>query len=54
MSLFSPGEVLCLAIEADLSDVQTVSSGELSKRYFSNRKDILNPASGEEFLIARF
>ncbi len=52
VSFFTPDEILTLANEAGLKNVETISSKDLAKRYFADRADNLSPASGEEFLLA--
>jgi methyltransferase (TIGR00027 family) len=52
VSFFTHDEILTLADEAGFKNSETISSKNLSMRYFSNRTDKLIPASGEEFLIA--
>ena len=52
ISFFSPGEILALTREAGFKNIETISTGDLAKRYFAGRNDNLSPASGEEFLIA--
>jgi methyltransferase (TIGR00027 family) len=52
ISFFSPEEMLALTREAGFKDVEVVSAGDLTKRYFVGRTDNLRPASGEEFLVA--
>ena len=52
VSLFSPTEMLALAREAGFRDVRHVSRSEIVQRYFVDRTDGLEPASGEEFLVA--
>jgi len=52
ISFFAPEETLALAREAGFKEMEIVSSGDLTKRYFSGRTDNFSPASGEDFLIA--
>lgn len=52
LSLFTPAEALGLAREAGFRAVRHVGRAELVQRYFLNRADALQPAGGEEFLIA--
>lgn len=52
VSFFSPGEMLALATEAGFQKVEHISRAEIIRRYFTGRGDGLQPASGEEFLIA--
>jgi methyltransferase (TIGR00027 family) len=52
ISFFTPEQLLKLAHETGLKNIETVSSSNLAQRYFSNRTDHLSPATGEDFLIA--
>jgi methyltransferase (TIGR00027 family) len=52
ISFFAPEDMLALAREAGFKELETVSAGNLAKRYFAGRTDDLSPASGEEFLLA--
>jgi len=52
ISFFAPEETLALAREAGFKEMEIISSGDLTKRYFSDRTDNFSPASGEDFLIA--
>lgn len=52
ISFFTPNEVLDLARNAGLKNIETVSTSDLAKRFFAGRTDNLSPASGEEFLLA--
>ncbi len=52
LSLFTPSEILDLAREAGFREVRHVSGAELTARYFAGRADGLQPATGEEFLVA--
>ena len=52
VSFFSPDEVVMLAEEAGLKEIQTVSTADMRDKYFKNRIDNLLPASGEVFLVA--
>ncbi len=45
-------EILALAREAGFKNMETLSTSDLTKRYFVDRTDHLTPASGEEFLVA--
>jgi methyltransferase (TIGR00027 family) len=53
VSFFSVEEIVKLADEIGLKDIQTVSTKDMTERYFKNRADDLVPASGEFFLVAR-
>ena len=53
ISCFTPTEMLALAGEAGLRDVQHVSAAALAERYFTGRSDGLRPpANAEELLVA--
>jgi methyltransferase (TIGR00027 family) len=53
ISFFTPEEMLSLALEAGLKDVQHVSAALLAERYFSGRPDGLRPPkNAEELLVA--
>jgi len=52
VSFFTPEDMLTLAQEAGFKEVEMVSTGNLTKRYFAGRTDNFRPASGEEFLVA--
>jgi methyltransferase (TIGR00027 family) len=52
VSLFRPPEILALAHEAGFRDIQHISRNDVIQRYFADRTDGLQPASGEEFLVA--
>ncbi len=52
ISFFTPAEILKMAHKADLKNIETISSKDLTEKYFKNRTDNFCPASGEEFLIA--
>lgn len=52
LSFFRPAEILQLAREAGFRKAEHVSREEIIRRYFSGRTDRLEPASGEEYLIA--
>lgn len=45
-------EIVKLAEETGLKKIQTVSTKDMTERYFKNRADNLVPASGEFFLVA--
>lgn len=53
VSFFSEEEIVALAKEVGLKDIQTISTKDMTDRYFSGRTDDLLPASGEIFLVAR-
>jgi methyltransferase (TIGR00027 family) len=52
ISFFTHDDILTMAREAGFKNFETVSSYDLAKRYFADRKDGLAPASGEDFLVA--
>jgi methyltransferase (TIGR00027 family) len=52
ISFYTPNEILTVAREAGFTTIETISASDLAKRYFVGRTDNLNPASGEEFLVA--
>ncbi len=53
VSFFSVEEIIKLAEEAGLQEIQTVSTKDMTENYFKDRTDNLLPASGEFFLIAK-
>lgn len=54
LSFFEPAEMLALARDTGLSDVEHVASGALAERYFADRTDGLRPPdAAEELLVAR-
>jgi methyltransferase (TIGR00027 family) len=53
VSFFSVEEIVKLADEIGLKDIQTVSTKDMTERYFKERADNLVPASGEFFLVAK-
>lgn len=53
VSFFSVEEIVNLANEIGLKEVQIISTKDMSEKYFKNRTDNLIPASGEFFLIAK-
>lgn len=52
ISFFNPREIENMADEAGFKEIKLVSTKDLEKLYFSNRKDNLVPATGEIFLVA--
>lgn len=52
VSFFKPEEMLALARAAGFSQVEYVSTDDLTRRYFSGRGDGLKPFTGEVFLVA--
>lgn len=52
ISFFEPSEIMALAREAGFKKTEHISRDSIIQRYFTNRTDGLQPASGEEFLIA--
>ena len=51
ISFFTPAEMLALAREAGIRDVQHVSAATLAGRYFANRTDGLRPPNNSEELV---
>jgi methyltransferase (TIGR00027 family) len=54
ISFFTPPDMLALAREAGLRNVQHVSADELAQRYFANRVDGLRPPRNAEELLVAF
>lgn len=52
-SLFTHSEILQLATEAGLPQATIVSKADLMERYFAQRTDRLEPASGEDVLVVK-
>ncbi|MBO9732646.1 MAG: class I SAM-dependent methyltransferase [Chitinophaga sp.] len=52
VSFFSEEEIIALATEVGLKNIQTVATKDMADRYFKGRMDGLLPASGEVFLVA--
>ncbi|HET8573210.1 MAG TPA: class I SAM-dependent methyltransferase [Edaphocola sp.] len=52
ISFFSAEEIVKLAKETGLNDIQIVSTKDMTKKYFKDRTDNLAPASGEFLLVA--
>lgn len=53
VSFFSVEETVKLAEKVGLKEIQTISTKDMTEKYFKNRTDDLLPASGEFFLIAK-
>ncbi|RZJ33411.1 MAG: SAM-dependent methyltransferase [Flavobacterium sp.] len=53
VSFFRIDEIVKLADDIGLTHIQTISTKEMTERYFIRRTDNLVPASGEFFLVAR-
>jgi methyltransferase (TIGR00027 family) len=53
VSFFSVDEIVKLAQEVGLKEIQTVSTKDMTEKYFKGRTDNFVPASGEFFLVAR-
>lgn len=53
VSFFSVEEIVKLADEIGLKEIQTVSTKDMTEKYFKDRTDNLVPASGEFFLVAK-
>jgi methyltransferase (TIGR00027 family) len=51
-TLFSPAEMVAMARDAGFKDARHASGSVIAQRYFVGRADGLQPASGEDFLIA--
>lgn len=51
VSLFPVEKIVKLAEEAGLKNIQTISTKDMTEKYFKNRTDNLLPASGEVFLM---
>jgi methyltransferase (TIGR00027 family) len=52
LSFFPVDEIVKLAEGIGLKDIQTVSTKDMTEKYFKDRTDKLVPASGEFFLVA--
>jgi len=53
VSFFSVEEIIKLARKVGLKEIQTISTKDMTEKYFKNRTDNLLPASGEFFLVAK-
>lgn len=53
VSFFSIEDIVKLAGEIGLKEIQTVSTKDMIEKYFKERTDNLVPASGEFFLVAK-
>lgn len=53
MSFYMVDEIVKLAEEIGLKEIQTVLTKDMKERYFKDRADNLDPASGEFFLVAK-
>jgi len=53
VSFFPVEEIVKLAEDIGLKEIQTVSTKDMTDRYFRNRADNLVPANGEFFLVAK-
>lgn len=53
VSFFSVEEIIKLAEKVGLKEIQTISTKDMTEKYFNNRTDNLLPASGEFFLVAK-
>jgi methyltransferase (TIGR00027 family) len=53
ISFFSIEEIMKLAVEIGLKDIQIISTKDMTEKYFKGRSDNLVPASGEFFLVAK-
>lgn len=52
ISFFTIEEIVKLAQDAGLKNIQTISTKDMAEMYFKDRTDGLIPASGEVFLVA--
>ncbi|WP_347158460.1 class I SAM-dependent methyltransferase [Pontibacter chitinilyticus] len=52
ISFYPPDEIVKLAEAIGLKEIQTVSTKDMTERYFKGRADNLIPATGEYFLVA--
>ena len=53
VSFFSVDEIVRLARETGFKEIKTISTKDMTEKYFANRADNLVPASGEFFLVAK-
>ncbi|MEA4916594.1 class I SAM-dependent methyltransferase [Proteiniphilum sp.] len=53
VSFFPIEEIVKLANEIGLKEIQTISTKDMTEKYFKDRTDNLVPASGEFFLVAK-
>lgn len=53
VSFFAVEEIVQLAEDIGLKEIQTVSTKDMTDQYFKNRADNLIPANGEFFLVAK-
>jgi len=53
VSFFTVDEIIKLANEIGLKEIQTISTKDMTENYFRDRSDNLLPASGEFFLVAK-
>ena len=53
MSFYSVNEIVKLAEDIGFTKIQTVSTKDMTERYFKDRLDNFVPASGEFFLVAK-
>lgn len=53
VSFFSVEEIAKLAEEVGLKEIQTISTKDMTEKYFKDRADNLVPANGEFFLVAK-
>jgi methyltransferase (TIGR00027 family) len=52
VSLFTPEELVTMAVDAGFAAVRHVPGRQLAERYFSGRSDGLRPSSGEDLIVA--
>ncbi len=53
VSFFSVDEIIKLAEEIGLKEIKTISTKDMTEKYFKDRTDSFIPASGEFFLVAK-
>lgn len=52
ISFFAPDEIAAMGQAAGFKEVRVVNGSELTRRYFAERTDGLNPGNSEQFLVA--
>lgn len=52
LSLFTPEQIVELAIQVGFKEAHTVMGNDLYQRYFSKRTDGLNAGNAEAFLVS--
>jgi O-methyltransferase involved in polyketide biosynthesis len=53
MSFYSVEEIVKIANEIGFKEILTVSTKDMTEKYFKDRTDNLVPASGEYFLVVK-